>query len=259
MMIKSTEPKRNNQRLVFTASASRSQQEELIKLIQSHGGLVLSTEGELVPLKDSEMEALLNPYSSLGNSLVDEWEIDESRVKLLKVIGDGHYGNAYLANWNGTICVSKMIKKTDLSNPTVLAEFRSEISLQHRLHHPNVLQFFGVVMKQPIQIIIEYMDAGSLKDAFSSLYCFGPTRALEVALEVIKGLIYLHEREPRPIIHRDIKPGNLLMKKSGEVKIADFGLSRTLKKQQSLDEAYTLTGETGSKYWMELFLINRSK
>ena len=232
------------------ASASRSQQKELIKLIQAHGGLVLSMEGELVPLKDSELKDLLNPYS-LGNSLVDEWEIDANRVRLLKVIGDGHYGQVYLANWNGTICVSKMVKKTDLSSPTVLAEFRSEISLQHRLHHPNVLQFFGVVMKQPIQIIIEYMDAGSLKEAFSSLYCFGHTRALVIAMEIIKGLIYLHEREPRPIIHRDIKPGNLLMKKSGEVKIADFGISRTLKKQ-TLNEAYTLTGETGSEYAPQL-------
>lgn len=91
-------------------------------------------------------------------------------------------------------------------------------------------------------------------------------RAIEICLETARGLAYLHTRKPAPIIHRDLKPNNLmfsgspyqkpfeLMFNSGVVKLADFGLSKTLPinkhAKYDLEDKFKLTGETGSYRYM---------
>lgn len=125
------------------------------------------------------------------------------------------------------------------------------------------VQFLGAcTKKEPYILVTELMTGGSLADAFKLPEAFPMRRALEVALDAARGLAYLHNRQPTPVIHRDLKPGNLMLSgsmyqdtkqivfNSGTVKIADFGLSKTLPTNRHVDfelnDRFKLTGETGA-------------
>lgn len=154
------------------------------------------------------------------------------------------------------------------SNDIALGDFRGEIEILRRVHHPNAVQFLGACTKrEPYILVTELMSGGSLADAFRRTEAFPFRRAVEIALDAARGLAYLHNRRPQPIIHRDLKPGNLMLSgnqymsqrqivfDTGVVKLADFGLSKTLPVNKHadygyLDSKFRLTGETGSYRYM---------
>ena len=73
------------------------------------------------------------------------------------------------------------MKKFDINDESLVNEFKTELSVQHKLHHPNVLQFFGVVLDAGAPLVlIEHMDGGSLQDAFTALESFTDLRATQV-------------------------------------------------------------------------------
>ena len=92
------------------------------------------------------------------------------------------------------------------------------------MHHPNIVQLFGYV-EEPFVIIMEYFQNG---DLFENLNKLKLNQKIKIANDIIKGLIYIHERRPNSLIHRDIKPRNILLTNSFSAKIADFGLSTFL-------------------------------
>ena len=162
----------------------------------------------------------------------------------------------------GTLVAAKILKG---SSDIALGDFRGEIEILRRVHHPNAVQFLGAcTRKEPYILVTELMSGGSLADAFRRPEVFPMRRAVEIALDSARGLAYLHNRKPNPIIHRDLKPGNLMLSGSqyqdqhsvvfdtGVVKLADFGLSKTLPINKHaefgyLDSKFRLTGETGAR------------
>jgi len=80
--------------------------------------------------------------------------------------------------------------------------------------------------QQQIQILLEYMDGGSLADLYRSVGKIPEKFIAKIAEQVLKGLIYLHDT--RRVVHRDIKPANILIKRNGHIKIADLGIARSL-------------------------------
>mmetsp|Transcript_21511 Transcript_21511/g.25907 ORF Transcript_21511/g.25907 Transcript_21511/m.25907 type:complete len:488 (-) Transcript_21511:542-2005(-) len=240
------------------ACASRSQHKELTKLIHSHKGQVVGSDGHL----KSGDELLNGQIASLLTALSDDWEnweIDPSHVKEERMIGQGQFGTVHFATWRGTPVVLKKLK-ADLDNPTSLAEFRSEMSMQHKLHHPNVVQFFGVVLSaNPVCLCVEFMSGGSLEEQFNNPIAWSCHRATLCCVDILRALWYLHELKPNRVIHRDLKPANVLLSRSGVAKVADFGISKSvrLNKQNQLarsmsvkGEKFEMTGETGSYRYM---------
>jgi hypothetical protein len=246
--------------------AARGEFSEVAKLLIGKGAKVWEG-GSLVKFGDSALgKAAHLPALDPGYALDPDWEIDPSTLSLEAKIGEGEFGVVHRALWHGTAVAAKVLKA---STAIALGDFRAEIEVLRRVHHPNAVQFLGACTKStPYILVTELMAGGSLADALrpgpsGTTGGFTPRRALEVALDTARGLAYMHARKQGAIVHRDLKPGNLMVAGSpylapgrlvadaGTVKLADFGLSKSLPKADKhagydLDSKFKLTGETGS-------------
>lgn len=160
-------------------------------------------------------------YSHLKNKKFGDWEIPpwEVFIDTNKQLGEGSWAKVYLAEWRQTTVVAKVLKNSlDMhAKFLIIKEFQN----MTKMHHPNIVQLFGYV-EEPFVIIMEYFQNGDLYDNMKKLKL---KQKIKIANDIIKGLIYIHERKPYSLIHRDIKPRNILLTNSYTAKIADFGLS----------------------------------
>lgn len=91
-------------------------------------------------------------------------------------------------------------------------QLASEIAVLLKVHHPNIVQFLGACTRsEPVVIVSEIMDGGSLEDALRLRRRLPLRRALEIALDCARGLNYLHLANPHAMIHRDLKPSNVML------------------------------------------------
>ena len=171
-----------------------------------------------------------------------EWEIPRNEIEMKQKLGDGSFGVVYGAAWRKTPIAIKVL---DITKKVDVSEFRTELIALTKLHHPNILQLLGAcTIEKPYIIALELMtnNINNLNPSNTSIF-----RSLEISLDIMRGLAYLHNRKPHCVIHRDLKPPNILLTLSGKAKIADFGLSSF---KQFSGEAYKMTGETGSYRYM---------
>ncbi|KDD75764.1 protein kinase [Helicosporidium sp. ATCC 50920] len=241
--------------------AVRGEYGVVAKLLLDRGGMVWHEDG-LVPLSNSHLAGAFGFAPPRRWDLDPDWELDPDGLQILEKLGEGEFGVVHRARWCGTLVAAKILKA---SSDIAVGDFRSEVEILRRVHHPNAVQFMGACTRhEPYVLVTELMRGGSLADAFRLSKAFTFRRALEVALDAARGLAYLHNpRRASPILHRDLKPGNLMLSgsayqsqeevvfNSGVVKLADFGLSKTLPvNKHSMNGTYKLTGETGSYRYM---------
>jgi serine/threonine protein kinase len=152
----------------------------------------------------------------LENGKFPPWELYINSGKLL---GEGSWAKVYLAEWRQTTVVAKVLKNSldELGKQLIIKEFEN----MTKMHHPNIVQLFGYV-EEPFTIVMEYFKNGDLFDNLNTLKL---NQKISITKDIIKGLIYIHERKPHGLIHRDIKPRNILLTNSFTAKISDFGLS----------------------------------
>lgn len=147
------------------------------------------------------------------------------------VIGSGAFGEVRLVTWRKTPAAAKVAHSTMPKEQKNL--FLRELELMVRCRHPNIVQFLGYV-DSPFVIVMEYLPNGDLRQYWRSRK-IAVGHKVQICIDVLRALAYLHNRKPSSIIHRDIKPTNVLMTKSGVAKLTDFGLGR-------------LMGQEGSKH-----------
>eukprot|EP01126_Amoeba_proteus_P058480 TRINITY_DN754_c0_g1_i7.p1 TRINITY_DN754_c0_g1~~TRINITY_DN754_c0_g1_i7.p1 ORF type:complete len:676 (-),score=131.52 TRINITY_DN754_c0_g1_i7:141-2168(-) len=164
-----------------------------------------------------------------------------------KCIGKGEGGEVWKATRVGTNQVLA-IKKVQLQFKTLSATTR-EIRTMSKIRHENTLRYYNCYKHgEAIWIVMEFCDLGSIQDIVLKKGCGLDEQFIaNITEQVLKGLAYLHSKS---YLHRDIKAGNLLMKKSGKVKIADFGTSAS--------SLYLRTTVIGSSYWMAPETIDSS-
>ena len=160
-------------------------------------------------------------FYHLKNKEFDEWEIApwELTINTDSLIGYGTWANVYLAQWRKTTVVAKVLKnELDAeAKKLIIKEFNN----MTKMHHPNIVQLFGYV-EEPFIIVMEYFQNG---DLYKNLNKLSLKQKIKIANDIIKGLIYIHERRPMGLIHRDLKLRNILLTNSYTAKIGDFGLS----------------------------------
>ena len=153
------------------------------------------------------------------------------------------------------MCLKQLHKHLN-ADEVAQAEFRLELKIMQQLHHPHIVQFLGTTVSAEglTSIVSEYMAGGSLETLFRAEELLPLRQSLKMALDCARGMAYLHGRTPLPVIHRDLKPGNLMLTKMRTLTIGDFGLSKTLsvrnKLPQEMSQAFNMTGETGSYRYM---------
>ena len=156
----------------------------------------------------------------------DDWEINLSEINIFydKLIGEGSFSKVYLAEWKKTIVAVKVFNEDNVDKTYL---FDREFDTMTRAHHPNIIQLLGYI-EEPFMIVMEYLPK---KDLLSIINCSLTSldKKIDISINILRGINYLHSRKPDYIIHRDIKPQNIIFTVSGKPKIADFGLSRLLK------------------------------
>lgn len=167
--------------------------------------------------------------------------IDEDGYKwindyiLLKTIGRGTYGKVKLGlhSKDGTrvavkICNKFLLskkKKGGLGSASLLEDVRREIAIMKNLDHPNVVRLYEVIddpTNDKLYLVIEYVPGGALMGDVIRCNPMSEARARRYFRDVVAGLEYLHAVG---VIHRDVKPQNLLLDSLDSVKIADFNVS----------------------------------
>ena len=195
-----------------------------------------------------------------------DWEIpsNEIIIKDENKIGEGDYGKVYLTNWRGTKVVAKVINENLNEEKKYL--FTKEYDILRMLHHPHLVQLIGFV-KDPFMIIIEYLSNGDLLNYSQKNFLWNSTKK-KISLDILRGLAYIHSRNPEYIIHRDIKPQNILISPGGFAKIADLGLARFFTKDSIDHEIEKNTNDkkntnldmsrfVGSKRYMSPEMLNK--
>ena len=171
---------------------------------------------------DSVHGGVPKKYYNIKNKDFGDWEIPPWEVFIFtdKLIGKGSFSNVYLAKWRETFVVAKIFKNKIEEEKKFL--ILREIDIMSKLHHPNIVQFLGYI-DTPFIIIMEYIPNNNLTLNYKNLY---KKEKISIMKDILKGLAYIHNRKPYSLIHRDIKPTNIILTKSKIAKISDFGLSK---------------------------------
>lgn len=147
------------------------------------------------------------------------------KYEKLEKIGEGTYGTVFKARHKETLEIVALKRvRLDEDDEGIPSSALREICLLKELKHKNIVRLYDVMhSEKKLTIVFEYCDQ-DLKKYFDS--CQGeiePSIVKSFMFQLLRGLAFCHEKH---ILHRDLKPQNLLINKTGELKLADFGLAR---------------------------------
>ena len=165
----------------------------------------------------------------------------DSRYRIERPLGQGGMATVYLAQDDelDRPVALKILADHLASDSTFRDRFEREARLAARLDHPNVVRVFDVGESdgRPF-IVMEYVEGDTLADEVGRLGPLPPDRAVDLGLQICSGLEAAHASG---LVHRDVKPRNLLLRQDGVLKIADFGIARAAESTR-LTEIGTILG-----------------
>ncbi|KAK9883375.1 hypothetical protein WA026_001547 [Henosepilachna vigintioctopunctata] len=189
-------------------------------------------------------------YSTLENQQFTP-EINYDEIKFLSdnAVGEGSFGVVFRAIWRDKLVAVKKITRDNEKKA-----FKIEVRQLSRVNHTNIVTLFGACTKGPnMCLVMEYAEGGSLFNVlhYSPRIKYFLNHAMTWLYQCALGVEYLHNMKPKPLIHRDLKPPNLLLVDKGKhLKICDFGTA--------VDQKTHMTENMGSAAWMapEVFSSN---
>lgn len=167
-------------------------------------------------------------------------EIDYADIEVEEVVGRGAFGVVCKAKWRGRDVAIKTIESESERTAFVV-----ELRQLSRVNHQNIVKLYGSC-SNPVCLVMEYAEGGSLYNVLHGaepLPHYTASHAMSWCLQCSQGVAYLHSMKPKALIHRDLKPPNLLLVAGGTVlKICDFGTA--------CDIQTHMTNNKGSAAWM---------
>lgn len=150
------------------------------------------------------------------------------RYELLEIIGEGGMAKVYKAHCRilDRIVAVKILKEEYSRDTSFVEKFKTEALSAARINHPNIVNIYDVGQEGDIYyIVMELVEGRTLKEIISNEAPLAVERAVDIAIMICDGVHHAHEKG---IIHRDIKPHNILITDHGMVKVADFGIARAI-------------------------------
>jgi eukaryotic-like serine/threonine-protein kinase len=170
-----------------------------------------------------------------GDLIADRFELEE-------LVGTGGMSTVFRAHdlqLDRRVAI-KILHEHYASDPEYLERFRREARAVARLSHPNIVTVIDRGDDDGRQyIVFEYVEGENLKELVLHSGRLPVRRALELALAIADGLSFAHERG---LVHRDVKPQNVLLSGDGDVKVTDFGIARSLHVEHGVTQTGTVLG-----------------
>ena len=174
----------------------------------------------------------MNP-DGVPDVLAERYEIDS-------VLGEGGMAKVFRGTDRvlGRTVAVKVLGSQFARDDSSVARFRREAQSAAALNHPNVVSVFDTGSDDGVHwIVMEFVEGPTLKDVIEKDGALAPDRALQIARDVALALASAHVKG---LVHRDVKPGNIMITPSGETKVLDFGIARAV--TSTGDPTLTKTG-----------------
>lgn len=168
------------------------------------------------------------------------------RYRVAELIGEGGMAEVHRAEdalLERSVAV-KILRPQYATDPEFLARFQQEARFAARLTHPNIASTYDVGSDGTTHyIVMEYVDGRSLKAAIEAGGPIPVAQAVDIAIQILSALSFAHQKG---LVHRDVKPQNVLLGPDGQVKVVDFGIARAAKGSQTTTGIVLATVQYGS-------------
>ena len=203
----------------------------------------LKTSGERTAVNREKAEALANAATVATSKAITQGALFAGRYQIVSTLGQGGMGTVYKATDTqlGEPIAIKTLRADFLSNDaTALERFRSEIRLARKISHRNVVRTHDIGEADGTHYItMEYVAGTSLSDLLQKKGRIPPAATITIGKQLARALQVAHEEG---VIHRDIKPQNLVVQPDGVLKVMDFGIARLTERKQGMTRTGMVVG-----------------
>ncbi len=158
--------------------------------------------------------------------MLEEGRFVADRYEIIAKVGAGGMSDVYKAKDHvlGRFVAIKVLKQEFADDVNFVTKFRSEAQSAAGLEHPNIVNIYDVGSEDGIHyIVMEYVEGITLKTYIEKKRQLSYKETISIAIQVGRGIEAAHNKN---IVHRDIKPQNIIISTEGKVKVTDFGIAR---------------------------------
>jgi len=182
------------------------------------------------------------PTENNSQAILPKELLEHPRYKVGRFLGAGGMGAVYLAEHRmmGRAVALKIIHRNLTKNPRVIERFRQEVKAAAKLSHPNIVAAYDAEQAGDVHfLVMEFVDGMSLDRIVATKGPLEVSNACNFIRQAARGLQHAYETG---MVHRDIKPQNLMLTRKGQVKILDFGLARLASETRVSSEKMSKNG-----------------